>query len=65
MLLLYYVDFGVLELYNWFATEAHFWYGAGPEHLSRADYWCTRLQMALRIMLVSSTNLYVRKSGPY
>jgi len=57
MLSLYHVDFGVLELYNWFATNT-----PSQAKSSRADIWCTRLQMALRICLVSIRNLGVGKT---
>jgi len=59
----YYVDFGVLKLYNWFATKTHVWHETGPIKSPRADVWCTRFQMVLRIFLVSMTNLAFEKVG--
>jgi len=41
MLLLSYVDFGVLQLYKWFVTKTYLEHEPSPEKGSWADIWRT------------------------
>jgi len=53
--------FGVLELYKWFAPETRFGHETIPEKSYRADIRCTRLQLALRVFLVWTGTLGLRR----
>ena len=51
------------EALKWFATKTRFGHETRPEKSSRADIRCTRLQMALRVFLVSTEILGLQRFG--